>query len=227
MNTNEPLLPFILISGFLDSFNPCAIAILLIFIALMYTLRKSRGSIITMGIIYIMSVYLTYFGIGIGILKIFNIFSIPHLIPQIAAGLVILVGLWGLKETYWPGKFNLLTIPIGARQLIAKWAQKATIPAAAFTGFLVGVTEFPCSGAIYLAAVSMLSSQSTFTKGIIYLALYNLMFVLPLIIIFLVATNRMVVEKMINIDESNSSRIRLVSSLIMIAMGVVMFIWTR
>lgn len=217
-----PLLNFIIITGLLDSINPCAIAVLLIFIALMFTLRKSRGTIMMMGMIYIFSVYLSYFGIGMGILKVFNIFNVPHILPKIMAYVVMFVGLWGLKEEYFPGKFNILTIPLNARQLIAKWANKATFPAAAVAGLLVGITEFPCSGAIYLAAISLLSSKETYSTGLIYLLVYNFMFVLPLIVIFLVATNRLVVEKMINLDEANSGKMRITASIIMLALGVLM-----
>ncbi|AKM82654.1 TPA: hypothetical protein DD449_01050 [Candidatus Berkelbacteria bacterium] len=225
MNPNGPLLHFVIAAGLLDSFNPCAIAVLLIFIALMFTLSKNRSAILSMGFVYIMFIFLTYLAIGLGLLKIITIFSIPHLIVKIGAWIVIIVGLWGLKDTLFPGKRNILAIPIGSRQLIASWATKATIPAAAVTGILVGLTEFPCSGAVYIATLTLLSSSTTFLKGLIYLIVYNFMFVLPLIVLLLIAANRMILEKMINLDEMNSDRIRVISALIMIGIGIVILKW--
>lgn len=225
MDTNGPLLPFVLSAGFLDSFNPCAIAVLLIFIALLFTLRKKRLVIVSLGLVYIIAIYLTYLGIGLSLFKAIHLFGIPHLVTKIGAWIVIIVGIWGLKDSIFPGKTNILTIPVKSRQLIASWATRATIPAAIVAGFLVGVTEFPCSGAVYVATLTLLAAKVTFAKGLLYLLLYNFMFVLPLIIILLVTTNRMITEKLINIDETNSGRIRIASALIMIAVGVVILIW--
>lgn len=225
MNTNGPILPFVLSAGLLNSLNPCAMAILLIFIAFMFTLRKSRKVILIMGTVYIAALYLTYFAIGLGLLKIVYFFSIPHFISKIGAWLVITIGVWGLLDSIFKTKFHILAIPIGARQVIAKWATKATIPTAAFAGFLVGLSEFPCAGAIYIATLTLLSVKTTFLKGLLYLGLYNLMFVLPLILILLVTTNRMVTEKLLAMDESNSSKIRIVIAIIMIAIGFSILKW--
>lgn len=225
MDTNQPVLHFVLISGLLDSFNPCAIAVLLLFIALLFTLKKSHAVILTTGLVYIAAVYLSYLAIGVGLLKVVNLFGVPHLISIIGAWIVIAVGIWGLKEYFFPDKFNILTIPISSRQIIAKWATKATYPTAFIAGILLGIFEFPCSGAIYLATIGLLNAQATFMKGLVYLLLYNLMFILPLLVIMFLASNRMIVEKMINLDEENSSRLRLITSLIMIAIGAVILIW--
>jgi len=225
MNTSGPLLHFVLVAGFLDSFNPCAIAVLLIFIALMFTLRKSRRTIFLMGFVYILTVYLTYLAIGLGLLKVINLFGIPHLISRIAAWIVIAVGIWGLKEYFSPGKIKILAISLKGRQIIGDWANKATLPAAIVTGFLVGLFEFPCSGAIYVATIGLLNAKETFLKGLFYLLIYNFMFVLPLIVIFAVTANRLVAEKLINLDEKYSAKMRLATALIMIAIGISILVW--
>jgi len=225
MDTHGPIFTFVLTAGFLDSFNPCAIAVLLIFIALLFSLKKKRNTILLMGLIYIIAIYLIYLAIGLGFLRVINLFGIPHLIARIAAWITIIVGAWGLKEYFWPGRWRILSIPLSARQIIAHWAQKATLPTAAITGVLVGLFEFPCSGAVYIATIGLLNARETYLKGLIYLILYNFMFVLPLIIILLIITNRIVAEKLINFDEANSSKMRLATALIMIAVGVVILLW--
>lgn len=225
MNTNEPIILLVLLNGLLDSINPCAIAVLLIFIALLFTLRKTRQTVILFGFIYIAVVFLTYLAIGLGILKVFSILNTPHFLAKAMAAIVLAVGLWGLKEYFWPGKFILLSIPLKARQLIASFAHKASLSATIIMGVLVGVTEFPCSGAIYLATVGLLSLKTTFLKGLAYLLLYNFMFVFPLIVLLILASNRVVTEKYLNFDETNSGRLRLLSALIMITLGIVLLVW--
>ena len=222
---SKPLLPLVITTGLLDSFNPCAIAILLIFIGLLLTLRRNRKIVILMCLSYIASVYITYFLIGLGILRVMHIFSIPHIMIRIGAAIVIIVGLINLKDFFFPNLPISTRISVGSRQIISKYTFKATIPAAAFVGLLVGIFEFPCSGAIYLAVLGLISAKTTFLKGISYLLLYNLMFILPLIIIFLFATNRLVVEKMLNFEEGHQRLMRLIMDVIMLGLGFSMLIW--
>ena len=220
METNSSLLPFVISAGLLNSFNPCAIAILLIFIAFMFTVRKSRRVILGMGSVYIISLFITYLAIGLGLLKIVQISNTPNLINKIGAVIVIFIGAWGLFSSIFKTKFHILAIPMKMRQIIANLATKVTVPAAIATGILVGVAEFPCAGAIYVATLTLLNAKTTFLTGLLYLILYNIMFVLPLVIILLVSTNRMVAERIINTDEANSPRIRVIIALVMIAIGL-------
>ncbi len=60
------MLPLITTTGFLDGLNPCAFAVLLFFIAYLFTIRKTRASIWKMGLVYISAIYLVYLGIGVG-----------------------------------------------------------------------------------------------------------------------------------------------------------------
>lgn len=221
------LLPLVIINGLIDSFNPCAIAILLLFIALSFTLLKSHSLMLIMGFFYIVSIYLTYLLIGLGLLKVMHIFGIPHLVTIIGASLVILAGLIGLKDYFFP-KFlpNLnLRITLGTRQVISQWAYRATVPAAIIVGFLVALGEFPCSGAIYLSTISLLGDSTTFFKGFFYLLIYNLMFIVPLIAIYLVAINRRVVEKMIFWQESKAPSLRLINALITLVLGIIILVF--
>lgn len=224
MDTNSSLLPFVISAGLLNSFNPCAIAILLIFIAFMFTVRKSRRIILGMGSVYIISLFITYLAIGLGLLKIVQIANTPNFISKIGAGIIIGVGLWGLYSSIFKTKFHILAIPLKARQVIADWATKVTVPAAIVMGILVGISEFPCAGAIYVATLTLLSAKTTFLTGLLYLILYNVMFVLPLIVILLVSTNRMVAEKIINVDETNSPKIRVIIAISMIAIGLLILL---
>ena len=146
-----------------------------------------------MGFFYIAALFVTYLAIGLGLLRVINLFSVPHLVVKVLASLVIAVGLVGLKDYFFPGKFLILAIPLKFRQFIANFATLATLPAAIIVGSLVAITEFPCSGAVYLATLGLLSAKTTYLKGMGYLIIYNIMFVLPLVVILILASNRLVV----------------------------------
>lgn len=218
-------LPLVITTGLLDSLNPCAISLLLIYIALMFTLGKDRKAILGFGIFYIVAIYTTYFLLGLGLLRVFYLFGVPNLILEIGAWLAILFGFLNLKEFYFPNIPVHIRMPYSVRQKANDIAYKASIPAAIALGVLVGITEFPCSGAVYLTIVAYLQAKETLLSGTIYLAIYNLMFILPLVIIYLAASNRIVVEKIINAQERLGRRMHLVLAGLMIALGAALLIF--
>lgn len=218
-------LPLVITTGLLDSLNPCAISLLLIYIALMFTLGKDRKSILIFGVFYIAAVYVTYFLLGIGLLRAFVLFGSPDLILKVGAILAIVFGLLNIKEYFWPDLPPHIRIPYSVRQKANDIAYKASIPAAIMLGVLVGITEFPCSGAVYITILAYLQAKETFLSGTFYLAIYNLMFVMPLIIIYLVSTNRIVVEKIINKQEQSGRKMHLILAGLMILLGTSILIW--
>lgn len=222
---NHSFLYLIITAGLLDSFNPCAIAILLIFITLMLTLQKSRRTIIILGLTYIVSVYLTYLIIGVGLLRAVHLFAIPQIFTKIIGWVLIVWGLWSVKDYFFPKLPFRLSISLKGRQIVAGFAEKTTIPATIVMGFLVAIFGFPCTGGIYLATLALLSAKQTYLKGILYLLIYNLMFVMPLILIFFATTNRLVTEKIINLNEKNSPVFRLAIGLVTLGMGLILVLW--
>lgn len=191
----------------------------------MLTMRKSRRTIFVLGLTYILSVYITYLIIGVGLLRAIHLFAIPQIFTKIIGWALVVWGLWSIKDFFFPKLPLRLSISLGGRQIIAKFAEKVTIPATIVMGFLVAIFGFPCTGGIYLATLALLSAKQTYLKGILYLLIYNLMFVMPLIIIFLGTTNRLVTEKIINLNEKNSPVFRLIIGLITLAMGLVLVLW--
>ena len=223
---NAPTLPVVLFFGFVDSFNPCAISLLLIYISMMFTLQKSRKEIFAFGLFYVIAIYLTYLAIGLGLLRAGTLFT-TYPISKIGAALVIFFGLMNIKEYFFPGSPFSIRIPLKVRGYVSKYAYKATIASAIIVGFLIGIYEFPCSGAIYLAIVSLLSTKTAFFEGLTYLLLYNLMFVLPLIVIFVLATNKITTEKFINFQEKHGRKLHLFLAFMMIFLGFLILLLVR
>ncbi|GFP39531.1 hypothetical protein HKBW3S47_01229, partial [Candidatus Hakubella thermalkaliphila] len=83
-----------------------------------------------------------------------------------------------------------------AQERIGSLAQRATLPSSLALGVLVGLCTFPCSGGIYVAVIGLLASQKSYFQGLGYLLAYNVMFILPLIAILALASNRVVTTKL-------------------------------
>lgn len=215
----------IISAGLIDSFNPCAIGIMLLFISLLFSISKERKLILIFGGFYIISVYFTYLLIGLGILKAVHLFGIHGFFGYLAAILLIVMGIIhigppALNRFKWIAWMNSCHIPPGYRNYL----EKGSIIAGLALGVMVGICEFPCSGGIYLATIGLLSVKATFILGVLYLLLYNLMFILPLVFIFLIAGNKFVLNKISLWQQKNILRAKKTMGLIMIILGLLMLL---
>ncbi len=131
------------------------------------------------------------------------------------------MGLINIKDYFWWGKGPSLKIPSFSKETLNKWMHKATIPSAVVFGFLVGLCTFPCSGGPYVAILSLLSVTTTFFEGLTYLLLYNLFFVLPLVIVLTVVSNRRIVGHIVRFEESKKRELKLLMGIFMILLGLV------
>lgn len=219
------MFPLIISTGFLDGLNPCAFAVLLFFISFLFTIRKIKASIWKMGLVYISAIYLVYLGIGVGLLKTILLTGHHHLMAKVGAWLVIILGIINLKDYFFPKLPLHLKIPTWSKKTLQTWIHKATLPAAAVLGTLVGLCVFPCSGGPYVATIGLLAARKTYFQGLLYLLLYNLAFVTPLIIVLLLASNKRMVEKMTTWEQSKSKLMRLISGLLMLGLGLIILRW--
>ena len=222
---DRALLPLVLTTGFLDGLNPCAFAVLLFFIAFLFTIQRTSGTVWAMGLVYVAAIYLAYFLIGLGLMQAVLFTSNHHLMAKIGSWLVIGLGLINLKDYFFPQLPLHLRIPTIAHGTIQDWLKRATFPAAAVGGFLVGLCTFPCSGGIYVAIVGLLAAKTTYLQGVGYLGLYNLAFVLPLFIILVGVGNRRVMHRIRLAEQSSRRWVPLATGLGMVAVGAVILIW--
>ena len=219
------LLPLVLSTGFLDGLNPCAFAVLLFFVAFLFTIRRTAASIWAMGLIYVAAIYLAYFLIGLGLMQAVLFVDDHHFMARVGSWLVIGLGLINLKDYFFPQLPLHLRIPTIAHGTIQDWLKRATFPAAAVGGFLVGLCTFPCSGGIYVAIVGLLAARTTYLQGVGYLGLYNLAFVLPLVLILAGVGNRRIMHRVRLAEQSSRRWVRLATGAGMVAIGAIILLF--
>jgi len=218
------LLPAVLVTGLVDGINPCAMAILLFFITFLFTIRKTRAAIARMGLVYIACVYIVYFLVGLGLLRATTLVQ-GHWLGQVGAGLLILFGLTNLLGAVFP-KFPIrLELPEIGKEGLKNWMYRATLPATIVLGTLMGLESFPCSGGPYVAILGLLGSQTGFWEGFGYLALYNLMFIMPLVIILILALNPVMGAKIQAWERASSHKVRGITGGVMALIGLVLLFW--
>jgi len=221
-------LPTVIIAGAIDGINPCAFTVLLLFItaatATLSVGKESAGTLrarlLGMGGIYIAAVFLTYLAIGVGLLKSLDFFTRQHVPARFGALLAILFGLWMLKDFFLPDLGWRLQAPGRIGEIARTSAKRTTLPALVAGGFLIGLCTVPCSGAVYLGVLSLLALQPTALLGYGYLVLYNIVFVLPLIVILVAASARPTLNRLAHWNLHHKERVRLALGGGVVAMGL-------
>lgn len=212
------------IGALIDSLNPCAISVLFITITFLLSLGYLKSKIILVGSAYILGIFLVYLAIGLGILKALNLFGMPSLFSKIFAIILILVGTINLINHFYKQFPLKLKIPNKSKPLLAKFIQKSSYPTSFILGILVGLFEFPCTGGPYLIVLSLLNSETTYVKGLFYLFYYNFIFVLPLILILIFASNIQLLKSIKYKNKSFQEKSRIAISMILIILGLIMIL---
>jgi cytochrome c biogenesis protein CcdA len=213
-------IPLIAFTGFIDGIHPCAIAILVFFVAFLLTIQRSVKNIFALGLVYIFVIFLTYLAIGVGLLSGIMFFGQHHFFAKVGSWLLILLGLLSLRDIFLPQARLNINLPHISKDKIRELLKKATFPTVAIAAFLVGLCSVPCSGGIYAAITALLASQTSFFTGFLYLILYNFMFVMPLIIILALSMNPYTLVKMGEWQQRNKKSQKIVMGIFMLALGI-------
>ncbi|HEX2916380.1 MAG TPA: cytochrome c biogenesis protein CcdA [Chloroflexia bacterium] len=201
-------LPVVISSGLVDSLNPCAFALLLVFVATMLGMlqrkpdregeQQARFWLLSRGGIYILGIFLTYLALGFGLLGAMQFtksLTGSHVVGRIAALFAVGLGLLALQEALlpeWGSRLNAHVSMPKVRGLV----KIASFPALFLAGILIGFCTVPCAGSVYLAVLALLSTQATLLQGVGYLLLYNIVFILPLVVILLLAASPQVYRRL-------------------------------
>ncbi|MEK7109073.1 MAG: cytochrome c biogenesis protein CcdA [Patescibacteria group bacterium] len=223
-NAGTWLLPLILASSLLDSVHPCSFSILLITIALLFGLQLTRKKILQIGAVYIAGIFAAYFAIGLGMLKVLHLFNTPHFMGKLGATLLIIFGIITLLNRFFPNMPVKLKLPSVAHRPMAQLLERTTIVAAFGLGALVGICQFPCMGGPYLMVIGLLRDQVTYLAGFWYLMLYNLILIIPLVLVLFVASDKTTVDRMQEWKREHLPRVRLIAGIAMILLGALILL---
>lgn len=213
----------IISAALVDSINPCAIAVLILLITYLLNIKWSKRKMLLFGFIYIGSVFVAYLLAGLGLLKILNSVTISITVKYVIAGFIVILAALNLRDAFSKDKKSTLAIPDGAKPLIKKYMTKGTFFAIVITGFIVAAVELPCTGAIYLGILSLIHGAEPLV-GAAYLIIYNLIFVLPLIIILIIAVMGKDITKIDTLRKQNKGYMKIAMSIIMILLAILLVV---
>lgn len=215
-----PTLSVILVSAAVDSINPCAIGVLILMISVVLGGKGSVGRLLLLGFLYIGAIYVTYLSAGLGL--IYFLSNIPLAVTEylalIVGSFVILAGLLEVKDFFWYGQGFSLQIPPYFAKKIHDLSQNMTIPGVILLGAFIAGVELPCTGAPYLAIITLLSLNFNF-QAFLLLLIYNVIFVAPLVVILLLVALGTKVTAIKKWKQNNKGYMRFAIGYLLVALG--------
>jgi len=181
-------IPAVIVAAAVDSINPCTFAVLVLLLGtLLVAQRKGhKALVLKAGFAFTAAVFISYFLMGIGIFSAIQAAGVQRPFIITVSSLAILLGLWNMKDYFAYGKWFTIEVPQRWRPTVKRLtASVVSVPGAFFVGVLDSLFLLPCSSGPYIAILALLSKTTTHIQGILYLLLYNTIFVLPLVAITL------------------------------------------
>jgi hypothetical protein len=227
VNARTMSLPmFTIVIGLFDGINPCAMWVLLVLLGILMHV-KSRARLLLFGGTFVLMSGIVYFAFMTAWSLFFALAGLSRALTIVLGIVVLLMGLVNLKELLWFKKGVSLTIPERAKpglfRRMRDIAAAGSLPAAFFgvfvLAFVVNLIELGCTlglPAVYTRILS-LRELSTGTRYA-YLALYNLVYVLPLALIVIVYALTM---HRLALSERGAKVLKGVSGALLVLSGVV------
>ncbi|MBS3108165.1 hypothetical protein J4468_04600 [Candidatus Woesearchaeota archaeon] len=224
-------IPIVISAAVVDAINPCAFAVLIILMTAALCIRSdcsasNKKKALKFGLAFTAAVYISYFLVGLGLFSVLQTAGISHIFYYIITALAVVIGLLNVKDYFWYGKGFLMEVPLSWRPAMKKILNNATSPFGAFiAGFAVSLFELPCTGGPYIVILGLLAKEVTKEIGILYLLLYNLVFILPLIILSLIIYKGIsTTEKLEQIRQDKIKLLHLIAGLIMLGIATAMIL---
>jgi cytochrome c biogenesis protein CcdA len=197
-------------AGLIDGINPCAFATLLFFISYIILRSGSRERILLVGCSFAVGVFCAYFLAGLGLDRLVTgarwFGTVAQWFYGILGLLSVCLAVFSFRDAARAahGHVQEMTLQLpgqeksGIRSLIRVVAGSRLMPLWAFlVAFPVALLEFLCTGQTYLPTIVLiLANQGLHNHAVLLLLLYNLLFILPLLVITVLAAAGVTSERL-------------------------------
>ena len=208
----------IIIGGLIDGINPCAISTLVFLISVLAMTRISGHRLLVVGGTFCLASFITYTAIGFGLLRVLHTLhyfeSLRRAIDAILIVLLLVLACLSFRDGFRFRRSRrasdvTLQLPAGIKNRIHRilrvgLGHHAQVASAFGIGALVTALESVCTGQVYVPTLALVVRSGTnVMRGLAYLLLYNLMFILPLIVVLIVTYRGLSLTRLMNWSANN------------------------
>jgi cytochrome c biogenesis protein CcdA len=216
----------VLPAGLLDGLNPCAFTTIIFLLSYLAYQGHSRRQILAVGAVFTAAVFVTYYLVGLGFLLVILELSFYSWLSEgiywLTAGFAFVIGALSIRDGIkaYQGRLgeSALQLPAFLKKRIHKTIHRGAsvrrgLLAAAAAGFAVSLLELACTGQVYGPTLIVLSRVPGYAwSARFYLLLYNLMFVLPLVVVFALAYFGLTSEKLTRFFRRHAALVRFLTA---------------
>ena len=234
--------PAILLAGLIEGLNPCALATLVFFISYLTMVGRTRKEIFWVGMGFTGAGFITHLLLGLGILSFIQQLSFLPLFSRIVYLITFLFSIFlGIFSLYdyvqlkrgRPSKMTL-QVPDSLKKRIHRIIRKREgeldankegkptrfLSAAMVIGFIVTLLQSTCTSQVYLPTILFVTNiPSLRDSAIFYLVLYNIVYIFPLVAIFVIVYWGTTSEQLSFFLQRRTSTIKLFTALFFFALA--------
>ena len=218
---------FTVVIGGLDGFNPCAFFVLFFLLSLLIH-AQSRGRMFVIGGIFVFFSGFIYFIFMAAWLNLFLIIGQLKIITYGAGIIALIIASLNIKDFFWFKRGVSFVIPESAKPKLFT-RMRELVKVTKFSSMLFGTIilaiaantyELICTAGFPMIYTRVLTLHELSTPGYYgYLALYNIIYVIPLFTIVIVFTLTLGTWKL---REETSRTLKLLSGIMMLSLGLVL-----
>jgi len=161
----------------MDAANPCAINVFLVLLTFLFY-GVGRKGVLGTGFALSVGVFISYFLMGLGLIRAFNsVYQLKYIAVAFAFffGLLSIIEFLTHESRHIPAVF--------AKQITKYLEHSSNLHTGFFAGAITASLLLPCSSSPYFLALNLLMESATIIEGTLLLVLYNLIIVAPFMII--------------------------------------------
>lgn len=228
--------PAVLAAGLIDGINPCAFSTLVFFMSLLSVAGIRNRALLLMGVSFCLASFLTYLALGFGLFRVLHLFSgftvLRGVIECGMSAVLLLLAVLSFRDAIRFRKTArvgdvTLQLSTGMKKRIHDVMRRgmgntSVILGGLFIGTAVTALESVCTGQVYVPTLILILKDSTFSEPRAWLLLifYNVLFVLPLVIIFLAVYFGLKTETLLAWSRRNVVGSKILMGLLFLAMAL-------
>lgn len=223
-------------NGLADGVNPCAFATIIFLLSYLQVVRRTPRQILAVGAAFVVGVFVAYYGLGLGLAEVVKHSEAVRragkwlniAMAVVVAVLAVLNVRDGILCARGRMKDMLLQLPgslkAAIHSVIRHQVRQSWMVLAAFAaGLAVSVLEMACTGQVYLPTIYYILQQDpTAVRANAYLLIYNVAFIVPLIVVFGLAYTGVRSERVALWLEKHAATVKFATAALFVAMLVLL-----
>lgn len=234
----------IIFNGLVDGINPCAFAVIVFLVSFLTIYRYDKKEVILIGSSYCLAVFIAYILIGLGLFNALYALSgfqtFINIFYIVMAAICIILFILSVYDflIYLKTKNSkemLLTLSTNLKIRInkiigfflrgKKHSTLGLIFASLAVGFSVSLVEAVCTGQVYIPTIVLIMKDPAMRlKAWLYLLLYNVMFILPLLSVFILCAVGIKSEGINNFFKKHLAVAKIFLSLVFLGLAIMLLL---